>query len=92
MYFFFWRSKHIQRKAHAFRGRHTLKDVERQLRNELNKTKMYSNVTEMDASIEDDTSPLVSGVFVHRAFCAYFLRIERVVEMRRFLWWTRENH
>ena len=33
-------------------------------------------------------TPLVSGVFVHRAFCAYFLRIERVVEMRRFLWWT----
>ena len=28
------------------------------------------------------------GVFVHRAFCAYFLRIERVVELRRFLWWT----
>ena len=23
--------------------------------------------------------PLLSGVFVHRAFCAYFLRIERVV-------------
>ena len=33
-------------------------------------------------------TPLVSGVFVHRAFCAYFLRIERVVQMRRFLWWT----
>ena len=32
--------------------------------------------------------PLLSGVFVHRAFCAYFLRIERVVEMCRFLWWT----
>ena len=29
-------------------------------------------------------TPLVSGVFVHRAFCAYFLRIERVVELRRF--------
>ena len=37
-------------------------------------------------------TPLVSGVFVHRAFCAYFLRIERVVEMHRFLWWTQENH
>ena len=37
-------------------------------------------------------TPLVSGIFVHRAFCAYFLRIERVVEMRRFLWWTQENH
>ena len=37
-------------------------------------------------------TPLVSGVFVHRALCAYFLRIERVVEMRRFLWWTQENH
>ena len=24
-------------------------------------------------------TPLLSGVFVHRAFCAYFLRIERVV-------------
>ena len=33
-------------------------------------------------------TPLVSGIFVHRAFCAYFLRIERVVELRRFLWWT----
>ena len=33
-------------------------------------------------------TPLVSGVIVHRAFCAYFLRIERVVELRRFLWWT----
>ena len=33
-------------------------------------------------------TPLVSGVFVHRAFCAYFLRMERVVEMRIFLWWT----
>ena len=32
--------------------------------------------------------PLVSGVFVHRAFYAYFLRIERVVEMRILLWWT----
>ena len=37
-------------------------------------------------------TPLVSGVFVHRAFWAYFLRIERVVEMRRFLWWTQETH
>ena len=33
-------------------------------------------------------TPLVSGVVVDRAFCAYFLRIERVVELRRFLWWT----
>ena len=33
-------------------------------------------------------TPLVSGVFVYKAFCAYFLRIERVVELRRFLWWT----
>ena len=33
-------------------------------------------------------TPLVSGVFVYRACCAYFLRIERVVELRRFLWWT----
>ena len=33
-------------------------------------------------------TPLLSGVFVHRAFCEYFLRIERVVELRRFLWWT----
>ena len=33
-------------------------------------------------------TPLLSGVFVDRAFCAYFLRMERVVEMRRFLWWT----
>ena len=33
-------------------------------------------------------TPLVSGVFVDRAFCEYFLKIERVVELRRFLWWT----
>ena len=33
-------------------------------------------------------TPLVSGVFVHRAFCAYFRGIEGVVEIRRFLWWT----
>ena len=33
-------------------------------------------------------TPLVGGVFVYRAFCTYFLRIERVVELRRFLWWT----
>ena len=33
-------------------------------------------------------TPLVSGIFVHRAFCAYFPRIERVVELRRLLWWT----
>ena len=31
--FFLGRSKHIQKKAHAFDGRPTLKDVERQLRN-----------------------------------------------------------
>ena len=31
---------------------------------------------------------LLSSDFVHRAFCTYFLRTERVVEMRRFLWWT----
>ena len=24
-------------------------------------------------------TPLLSGIFVHRAFCAYFVRIERVV-------------
>ena len=36
-------------------------------------------------------TPLVSGVFVHRAFCAYFLRIERVVELRIFLWWTQSH-
>ena len=33
-------------------------------------------------------TPLLSGVFVHRAFRSYFLVIERVVEMHRFLWWT----
>ena len=51
--FFLGCSKHIQRKA-------TLKDVKRQLRNgsfrELNETRIYSNVTEMDATIESDTS------------------------------------
>ena len=33
-------------------------------------------------------TPLLSVIFVHRAFCSYFFRIERVVEMRRFLRWT----
>ena len=33
-------------------------------------------------------TPLLSGIFVHRALCPYFLRIERIVEMRRFLWWA----
>ena len=60
MDFFLGRSKHMQRKAYAFRGRPTLKDVKRQLRNrsfrELNETRIYSNVTEMDATIESDTS------------------------------------
>ena len=46
--------------AYAFRGRPTLKDVKRQLRNgsfrELHETRIYSNVTEMDATIESDTS------------------------------------
>ena len=46
--------------AYAFRGRPTLKDVKRQLRNgsfrELNETRIYSNVTEMDSTIESDRS------------------------------------
>ena len=58
--FFLGRLKHIQRKAYAFCGRPLIKDVERQLRNgsfrELSETEMYSNVTEMDATIESDTS------------------------------------
>ena len=33
-------------------------------------------------------APLLSGVFVHRIFCAYFGRFQGVVEMPRFLWWT----
>ena len=56
----------MQRKAHAFRGGPTLKDVERQLRNgsfrELNET-------EMDATIESHTSQntnflISSGYFI----------------------------
>ena len=58
--FFLGRSKHIQRKAYAFRGRPTLKEVERQVRNgsfrELNETRIYADVTEMDATIESDTN------------------------------------
>ena len=49
-----------QRKAYAFHGTPTLKDVERQLRNgsfrKLNEMEMYSNVNEMDATNESDTS------------------------------------
>ena len=52
--------------AYAFRGRPTLKDVKRQLRNgsfrELNETRIYSNVTEMDATIESDTSQNTNSV------------------------------
>ena len=36
-------------------------------------------------------TPLLSGIFAHRASCSYFLRIEKVGEMRRFLWWTQYN-
>ena len=32
--------------------------------------------------------PLLSGVFVHRVFCAYFVRFEGAGVMRRFLWCT----
>ena len=50
----------MQKKAYAFRDRPTLKDFERQLRNglfrELSEKEMYTNVTEMDATIESDTS------------------------------------
>ena len=33
-------------------------------------------------------TPLLSGVFVHRVFCAYFDGFQGVGKMRRFLWWT----
>ena len=36
-------------------------------------------------------TPLLSGVFMHRVFCAHFGRFEGVVEIRRFLWWTQEK-
>ena len=36
-------------------------------------------------------TPLLSGVFVHRVFSAYFVRFEWVGVMRRFLWCTQEN-
>ena len=36
-------------------------------------------------------TPLLSGVFVHRVFCAYFGGFEEVGIMRRFLWCTQEN-
>ena len=36
-------------------------------------------------------TPLLSGVFVHRVFCAYFVRFEGAGVMRRFPWCTREN-
>ena len=34
---------------------------------------------------------LLSGVFVHRVFCAHFVRFEGAGVLRRFLWWTQEN-
>ena len=36
-------------------------------------------------------TPLLSGVFVHRVFCAYFVRFEGAGVMRRFPWCTQEN-
>ena len=33
-------------------------------------------------------TPLLSGVFVHRVFCAYFVRFEGAGVMRRFPWCT----
>ena len=36
-------------------------------------------------------TPLLRGVFVHRVFCAYFVRFEGAGVMRRFLWCTRED-
>ena len=36
-------------------------------------------------------TPLLSGVFVHRVFCAYFVRFEGTGVMRRFPWCTQEN-
>ena len=48
----------------------TLRDVERQLQNgsfrKLYETEMYSNVTEMDATIERDTSQNTNYVGCHR--------------------------
>ena len=36
-------------------------------------------------------TPLLNGVFVHKVFCAYFVRFEGAGVMRRFLWCTQEN-
>ena len=36
-------------------------------------------------------TPMLSGVFVHRVFFAYFVRFEGAGEMLRFLWCTQEN-
>ena len=36
-------------------------------------------------------TPLLSGVFVNRVFCAYFVGFEGAGVMCRFLWWTQEN-
>ena len=36
-------------------------------------------------------TPLLSSVFVHRVFSAYFVRFEGVGVLRRFPWCTQEN-
>ena len=36
-------------------------------------------------------NPMLSGVFVHRVFFAYFVRFEGAGVMLRFLWCTQEN-
>ena len=36
-------------------------------------------------------SSLLSGVFVHRVFCGYFVGFEGAGVMRRFPWCTQEN-
>ena len=43
-------------------------------------------------SVKDlPVTPMLCGVFVHRVFCAYFVRFEGAGVMRRYLWRTKEN-
>ena len=60
----------------------------------MGKISLFSIVIILFFSVSVNVLPvtsLLSGVFTHRVFCAYFVRFEGAGVMRRFLWCTQEN-
>ena len=51
----------------------------------------YGNPSRKMGFFSVSVKVLLSGVFLHRVFYAYFVRFERTGVMCRFLWWTQEN-